>query len=62
MTRVRKQPIIDSELYFEFTTVLKFYNLEAWCPAKSTSWHVRPANIRISLRIRSMGSQWSKVS
>ena len=31
-TRVRKQPIIA--LYFEFETVLKFYNLEAW-PSKS---------------------------
>ena len=29
-TRVRKQPIIS--LYFEFDTVLKFYNLEAWHP------------------------------
>ena len=28
-TRVRKQPI--NALYFEFETVLKFYNLEAWC-------------------------------
>ena len=27
-TRVRKQPIIA--LYFEFETVLRFYNLEAW--------------------------------
>ena len=27
-TRVRKQPIIA--LYFEFETVLKFDNLEAW--------------------------------
>ena len=27
-TRVHKQPIIA--LYFEFETVLKFYNLEAW--------------------------------
>ena len=27
-TRVRKQPIIA--LYFEFETVPKFYNLEAW--------------------------------
>ena len=27
-THVRKQPIIV--LYFEFETVLKFYNLEAW--------------------------------
>ena len=27
-TRVRKQPIIA--LYFEFETVLKFYNLGAW--------------------------------
>ena len=27
-TRVRKQPIFA--LYFEFETVLKFYNLEAW--------------------------------
>ena len=27
-THVRKQPIIA--LYFEFETVLKFYNLEAW--------------------------------
>ena len=28
LTRVRKQPIIA--LYFEFETVLKFYNLRAW--------------------------------
>ena len=27
-TRVRKQPIVT--LYFEFETVLKFFNLEAW--------------------------------
>ena len=27
-TRVRKQPIIA--LYFEFETVLEFYNLQAW--------------------------------
>ena len=31
MTRVRKQPIIA--LYFEFVTVLKFYNLEARGPS-----------------------------
>ena len=28
LTHVHKQPIIA--LYFEFETVLKFYNLEAW--------------------------------
>ena len=35
-TRVRKQPIIA--LYFEFETVLKFYNLEASC--QFSSWEL----------------------
>ena len=36
-TCVRKQPIIA--LYFEFETVLKFYNLGAWIPSTPQLWN-----------------------
>ena len=46
-TRVRKQPIIA--LYFEFETVLKFYNLEA-LDARCASIHLLKGKPRINCR------------
>ena len=44
-TRVRKQPII--ELYFEFETVLKIYDLGAWQVYMFNMYHWRNVGLKL---------------